>query len=37
MAKLSIGGLDQKQIVNLQLNNAELITELLKSHKWLMW
>tara|TARA_Y100001970_G_scaffold257743_1_gene336900 strand:+ start:4848 stop:6761 length:1914 start_codon:yes stop_codon:yes gene_type:complete len=33
MAKLSIGGLDQKQIVNLQLNNAELITELLKSHK----
>ena len=33
MAKLSIGGLDQKQIVNLQLNNAELITELLKSNK----
>tara|TARA_Y100001968_G_scaffold331009_1_gene384411 strand:- start:43175 stop:45088 length:1914 start_codon:yes stop_codon:yes gene_type:complete len=33
MAKLSIGGLDQKQIVNLQLNNAELITELLKSLK----
>ena len=33
MAKLSIGGLDQKQIVNLQLNNAELITELLNSNK----
>ena len=33
MAKLSIGGLDQKQIVNLQLNNAELITELINSYK----
>jgi len=33
MAKLSIGGLDQKQIVNLQLNNAELITDLLNSNK----
>ena len=33
MAKLSIGGLDQKQIVNLQLNNAELITELINSNK----
>ena len=31
MAKLTVGGLDQKQIVNLQLNNAELITELLSS------
>ena len=31
MAKLSVGGLDQKQIINLQLNNAELITELLNS------
>ena len=31
MAKLSVGGLDQKQIVNLQLNNAELLTELLNS------
>tara|TARA_B100000614_G_scaffold60895_1_gene53912 strand:- start:3682 stop:5592 length:1911 start_codon:yes stop_codon:yes gene_type:complete len=33
MAKLSIGGLDQKQIVDLQLNNAELITELINSKK----
>ncbi|MBK16952.1 MAG: molecular chaperone HtpG [Prochlorococcus sp. SP3034] len=33
MAKLSIGGLDQKQIIDLQLNNAELITELLNSKK----
>ena len=31
IAKLTVGGLDQKQIVNLQLNNAELITELLNS------
>ena len=31
MAKLSVGGLDQKQIVNLQLDNAELLTELLNS------
>ena len=31
MAKLSVGGLDQKQIADLQLNNAELITELLNS------
>ena len=31
MAKLSVGGLNQKQIVDLQLNNAELITELLNS------
>merc|ERR1712078_336442 len=29
MAKLTVGGLDQKQIVDLQLNNAELLTELL--------
>tara|TARA_B100000900_G_scaffold68170_1_gene53455 strand:- start:125 stop:2032 length:1908 start_codon:yes stop_codon:yes gene_type:complete len=32
MAKLTVGGLDQKQIVDLQLNNAELITELLNSN-----
>ena len=31
MAKLSVGGLDQKQIVDLQLQNAELLTELLNS------
>ena len=30
MAKLSVGGLDQKQIVSLQLHNAELISELLE-------
>ena len=29
MAKLSVGGLDQEQIINLQNNNAELISELL--------
>ena len=29
IAKLTVGGLDQKQIVDLQLNNAELLTELL--------
>ncbi len=33
MAKLSVGGLSQKEIVNLQLNNAEVITGLLKSVK----
>jgi len=32
MAKLTVGGLDQKQIVDLQLNNAELITELISSN-----
>ena len=32
MAKLTVGGLDQKQIVDLQLNNAELLTELLNSN-----
>jgi len=32
MAKLSVGGLDQKQISRLQINNAELITELLNSN-----
>ncbi len=31
MAKLSVGGLDQEQIINLQLKNAELLTELLNS------
>ena len=31
MAKLSVGGLDQEQIINLQNNNAELISELLES------
>ena len=31
MAKLSVGGLDQEQIINLQNNNAELISELLDS------
>ena len=31
MAKLSVGGLDQKQIISLQNNNAELISELLNS------
>ncbi len=31
MAKLSIGGLDQEQIINFQNNNAELISELLDS------
>ena len=31
MAKLSVGGLDQKQLIELQLNNADLITELLNS------
>ncbi len=31
MAKLSVGGLDQKQICSLQLDNAELLTELLNS------
>jgi len=31
MAKLSVGGLDQGQIINLQNNNAELISELLNS------
>ena len=31
IAKLTVGGLDQKQIVNLQLNNAELIAELMNS------
>ena len=31
MAKLSVGGLDQKQIINLQNNNADLISELLNS------
>jgi len=33
MAKLSVGGLDQEQIINLQNNNAELISELLNSTK----
>ena len=33
MAKLSVGGLNQKEIVNLQLNNAEVISGLLKSVK----
>ena len=32
MAKLTIGGLDQKQIIDFQLSNAELITELLNSN-----
>ncbi len=32
IAKLTVGGLDQKQIVDLQLNNAELITELINSN-----
>ncbi len=32
MAKLTVGGLDQKQILDLQLNNAELLTELLNSN-----
>jgi len=32
MAKLTVGGLDQKQIVDLQLNNAELLTELINSN-----
>ena len=31
MAKLSVGGFDQSQIINLQNNNAELISELLNS------
>jgi len=31
MAMLSVGGLDQEQIINLQNNNAELISELLNS------
>ena len=31
MAKLSVGGLDQEQIINLQNNNADLISELLNS------
>jgi len=31
MAKLSVGGLDQEQIIKLQNNNAELISELLNS------
>ena len=31
MAKLSVGGLNQEQIINLQNNNAELISELLES------
>ena len=31
MAKLSVGGLNQEQIINLQNNNADLISELLKS------
>ena len=31
MAKLSVGGLDQQQIINLQVKNAELISDLLKS------
>ena len=31
MAKLSVGGLDQEQIISLQNNNAELISELLNS------
>ena len=31
MAKLSVGGLDQEQIINLQNNNADLISDLLKS------
>ena len=30
MAKLSVGGLEQKEIVNLQLNNAKLISELME-------
>ena len=31
MAKLSVGGMDQKDLHNLQINNAALITELLNS------
>ena len=31
MAKLSVGGLDQEQIINLQNNNADLISDLLKT------
>ena len=31
MAKLSIGGMDQEALHNLQINNADLITELLNS------
>jgi len=31
MAKLSVGGLDQEQIINIQNNNADLISELLNS------
>ena len=31
MAKLAVGGLDQEQIINLQNNNADLISELLNS------
>ena len=31
MAKLSVGGLDQEQLINLQNNNADLISELLNS------
>ena len=31
MAKLSVGGMDQKGLHNLQINNADLITELLNS------
>ncbi len=31
MAKLSVGGIDQKDLHNLQINNATLITELLNS------
>lgn len=33
MAKLSVGGLDQEQIINLQNNNADLISDLLKTSK----
>ena len=33
MAKLSVGGLDQEQIINLQNNNADLIADLLKTSK----
>ena len=33
MAKLTVGGLDQEQIINLQNNNAKLISELLDSIK----
>ena len=33
MAKLSVGGLNQEQILNFQTNNAELLAELISSNK----